>query len=140
MTYTEPLAPKWFSLLTEHERAEFLQVHERHAPLGYLAARLGTIMRVFLKEPIPALPLSAHIEPEFADHVPENVTEPTVYRELLEGLLSEGRQAIAEFRVYRDRALARQDVRAGATASNKTMKTDGVCPAAYRRGVRWKRL
>lgn len=105
LTYTEPFAPKWFSDLPDHEKRAFIALNERYDAMGHLVGSLATHMRIFNKQPYPALPLRAHYanKPDFLAALPTELLDITGYRELHAELLRLGDTAIAEFRDIRVR-------------------------------------
>jgi len=105
MTYVEPLAPAWWGNLTEGDQAAYMQAHGRHGSLGYLAMSMSRWTRMLDNRKLPDLPLRANEEAARVDGLPEDILDAVGYRELLEAMLLHGRAAIAEFRVFRDKAV-----------------------------------
>ena len=104
MTYTEPLAPKWFPNLPEPDRDAFMELKNYYDEIGWLAMSLSTYSRLLRKEPFPELPLLGFPgASEEKTRLPQEILRALGYRELLAHMLKIGREGIGEFREIRDR-------------------------------------
>lgn len=105
MTYVEPFAPAWWGKLTEDDQAAYIQAVERHGPLGHLAMSMSRWTRILDNRKLPELPLRTTEGAPIVGGLPDDILDAAGYRELLELMLTYGRAAIEEFRVFRDKAL-----------------------------------
>lgn len=105
LTYCEPLLPRWFDGLPDHEQDEYMALKERHDALGYLVMEMTTYLRIFSKGPLPLPPLRSHYadKPEFLAALPADLLDIRGYRELHAALVRHGDAAIVEFRAIRAR-------------------------------------
>lgn len=106
MSYTEPLAPAWFEALTEADQQAMVGLVRQHAALGVLVMRLSTYGRMAAGGNVPPLPIRGWAGEENLNALPDDVQDAQGYADLAAILLSRGRDAIAEFRVFRARAMA----------------------------------
>jgi restriction system protein len=104
LTYTEPFAPAWFEDLDEGDREAYMAAYHRHFPLGYLSLSLSLWGRMHRTTSFPALPLRVSEGQRLPAGLPDAVLDATGYADLLALMLEYGEQAIAEFRVFRDKS------------------------------------
>lgn len=108
MTYVEPFAPAWWDMLSDGEKGEYLEAHERYQPLGYLAMMTSRWSRMLEHRKLPDLPLRANGDDAFRGGLPDDILDAAGYRELLDAMLLHGQAAIAEFRAFREKAVPQE--------------------------------
>jgi restriction system protein len=100
LSYVEPLLPKWYSLLSSDDKADFDNLKHQYIGLGAIAMIFTSYMQT-LGTSIRALPLSSR--DAGYDYLPRDVADATGYRDLFALILRYGEEAISKFRVLRDR-------------------------------------
>lgn len=102
LTYTEPLLPGWFGLLSDDQKNTFIALKRRHDEFGWLMMAFTPYVRMLQDQAFPQLPLRPRIAPvsESAE-IPASVLDAVGYREFLDAALTHSDQVIAEFRALR---------------------------------------
>jgi len=107
MTYTEPLAPKWFPDLPEHEKKNYVELKRKYDHFGWMIMSFTPYTSRMLgrSEPRPTLPIIDRIAGKEAilETIPREILEARGYREFFELCLAHGIPAIQQFREIRDR-------------------------------------
>lgn len=105
LTYTEPLAPKWYGELTDNEKQEYERLYHEYLPFGLMIMNFTHYMRIFSNDRFPALPLIKQkgINPEIKSRIPKKILIEESYKEFLDLALEFGEQGIKKFRKIRDR-------------------------------------
>lgn len=105
LTYTEPLLPQEFELLTELERAHFLALKNRHDLFGHIMMMFTPYARMVVIEEIPKLPLRERLAltENHIDKIPAAILDATSYREFLEAALKHSYYVIAQFQAVLSR-------------------------------------
>lgn len=104
LSYTEPIPPKWFENLTEEDKGAYFALRDKYDPFGHLIMRFTSHIRLF-GTPIPTLPLINLIgnNKHITERIPQEILIEPGYKEFLEQCIEFGKQAISEFRYYRDK-------------------------------------
>jgi restriction system protein len=113
MTYSEPLVPSWYSLLSPSDQWSYRQLNRKYSVFGMLLQDFGPYSQILRAKRI-SLPARLRLpKPEDGiQGIPEEVLDETAYRDFLQLCTPIADRAIREFRALRTRALAlRQDDR-----------------------------
>lgn len=107
MTYTEPIMPRWFSIMTLEDKKKYYSLKDKYDIVGSIVMVLfSTYSRTFVKRSIPQLPLVSLIKEDLEEvekRIPEDILNEKGYREFLNKIVEFGKVAIAEFRELRDK-------------------------------------
>jgi hypothetical protein len=106
MSYTEPILPKWFPLLSPEDKRSYYSLKDKYDALGIIVLVLfSTYSRSMIKRDIPKLPLIDNItDPNKIDgKIPEKILKEKGYREFLEEITKFGQQGIKEFREIKNK-------------------------------------
>ena len=106
LTYTEPLAPKWFIDLPENEKKNYVDLKKKYDHFGWMIMSFTPYARMLGRsEPRPTLPIIDRVsEKEKAlNTIPREILEAKGYREFFDLCLNHGIPAIQQFRDIRDR-------------------------------------
>ena len=109
LTYTEPLIPPWVEKLSPQDRKDFFALKERYLPFGLVVMEFSPYVRALglTKRPFRPLPLRGWVpDPPGPEKIPTSIMDATGYRDFFDLAVEYGTKAIAEFRVFRDRAKA----------------------------------
>jgi restriction system protein len=103
LTYAEPLAPAWWSELSEEDQQKYLKLKERHDVFGLLMMTFTPYLRMLWDQPAPPLPLRPRIEPTLQErqYIPDEILDALAYREFLEAAFRHSDEVIAQFRRLR---------------------------------------
>lgn len=102
LTYTEPLLPAWFQLLSEEAKVDFISLKRRFDEFGWLMMAFTPYVRMLHPSAFPGLPLRGSVA-QLADPkgFPDEVLDSVGYREFLEAALKHSDSVIAAFRALR---------------------------------------
>lgn len=106
LTYTEPLAPKWFIDLPEFEKKNYVALKQKYDHFGWMIMSFTPYARMLGRtDPRPTLPIIDRIcdLKVILDTIPREILEAKGYREFFNLCLKHGIPAIEQFREIRDR-------------------------------------
>lgn len=101
-TYTEPILPGWFSIMSEDDKKLFIELKNKYDIFGVTMFRFSTYSRM-LDKMIPLLPLRERLElkEDIIDKFPKGILDESYYNDFLEQAIAVGKEAIEEFRRFR---------------------------------------
>ena len=103
LTYTEPLLPGWFGVLSDEQKDRFINLKRRHDRFGGLMMTFTPYVRMFDDDAsFPPLPLRPRVTPSSDEAIlPDAVLDAVGYRQFLDAALTHSDHVIAEFRALR---------------------------------------
>ncbi|PSR51887.1 hypothetical protein AHMF7605_28665 [Adhaeribacter arboris] len=113
MTYTEPILPMWFPLMSLEDKQNYYSLKEKYDVIGYIImVHFSTYSRMLVKKDIPKLPLIELIKEdteEIEKRIPKDILTEVGYREFLDKIIAFGKVGITSFRELRDKYSKSED-------------------------------